>query len=222
MNVVDISWRGRTANSGPPPFKGQEVSYLLLEQKESAVGKALSETDEEVLRLSIATDPELFSVIVRRYQEAFLRKARSILKDEAEAEDVVQEVFVKIYAKGARFHRVAGASFKSWAYKILINTCLTVYRKTSRTRINVSPEEFDETLLAVAGNDASESRLSYDAFLSILSRMPQTLALLLRRMVLFGQHPKEIALSEGISTGAVRTRLHRARRAFEKVRIEIN
>ena len=198
------------------------MSHLLLEPKENTALDVSSITDEEVLTLSITKDPELFSVIVERYQDALLRKARSILKDETEAQDVVQEAFVKIYTKGARFKPVEGASFKSWAYRILINTALTAYRKTSRTRANIASEEFDEALLEVAGNDFRESRLSYDVFFSVLSRMPQALASVLRRMVLLGQTPKDIALSEGVSTGAVRTRLHRARQSFEKVRVEIN
>ena len=197
------------------------MPYLNLQQEDSVADKMQDVSDEELLRLSISKNPELFSHIITRYRSAFLRKAEYILKDRADAEDVVQETFVKIYIKGSRFKTVEGASFQSWAYKVLINTCITMYRKKSRKK-EISAEELAEFLPDTAYAVEIESRLSYNAFLSVVSRLPESFSRVLRNLVLSGKSPKQIAMEEGVSENAIRTRFHRARKAFEKVRADIS
>ena len=177
-------------------------------------------SDEEILHRALKSEPQLFAEIVSRYKAAFLRKAQVILKNEQQAEDAVQEAFVKIYIKGGRFKKVAGASFRSWAYKILINTCLTMYRTNSRVRTHLSAQQFDESLLFTP-NTEWEKHVSRDEFLSVLSRLPSAVSSLLHRMVVLGRNSEDIAQEESVSVSVVRTRLHRARKAFEKIRLEL-
>ena len=68
--------------------------------------------DEEVLRLSL-DDPSYFSVLVDKYQVPFIRKALGILRNQEEAEDVVQDTFTKIYKYGHKFKKEEGIEFKS-------------------------------------------------------------------------------------------------------------
>src|SRR3989344_8637181 len=85
-------------------------------------------SDEELLHLSLS-NPSVFSLLVERYQGAFLKKGKQILKSSEEAEDAVQEAFVKIYINAGAFQKKEGASFKSWGYRIFLNQCFTVYKK---------------------------------------------------------------------------------------------
>src|SRR6185369_10862663 len=111
--------------------------YLTLD--ESAGGA--ERPDEELLVLSLS-HPSLFALLVRKYEEPFLRKARSIVHDEEEAEDIVQEAFAKIYLNAGKFKKQEGASFSSWGYRILINTALTHYQKRKRQGLmNVTLDE---------------------------------------------------------------------------------
>ena len=87
--------------------------------------------DEEILAASLEK-PALFRILVARYQEAFIRKALGILRQREEAEDIVQETFVKIYFNGKKFKKMEDVEFKSWAYKILVNTAISRYRKISK------------------------------------------------------------------------------------------
>ena len=72
--------------------------------------------DEEILRLSLE-DPSYFSVLVDKYQAAFLRKCLGIVHSKEEAEDIVQEAFVKIYRYADRFTKQEGIEFKK-AFKV--------------------------------------------------------------------------------------------------------
>src|SRR3989344_3093502 len=114
--------------------------YLSLDEK------GRNQTDEEVLAASVA-HPSLFALLVRKYEEPFLRKALSIVRAQEEAEDVVQEAFTKIYLNAAKFKKQEGASFSSWGYRILINTALTHYQKQKRDR--TSHAELDEEIWAL-------------------------------------------------------------------------
>ena len=68
--------------------------------------------DEKILTLA-RKQPELFEVLVDRYQDAFIRKALRITGKKEDAEDVVQETFVKIFIHADKFKVQEGASFKS-------------------------------------------------------------------------------------------------------------
>src|SRR3990167_10895770 len=64
--------------------------------------------DEEILALSIR-QPSLFALLVRKYEEPFMRKALSIVRQREAAEDVVQEAFAKIYLNAHKFKKQDGA-----------------------------------------------------------------------------------------------------------------
>src|SRR3989338_11306963 len=94
--------------------------------------KNQNEIKEEEILVASLNKPALFKILVDRYQEAFIRKAVGILRNQEEAEDIVQETFVKIYLHGKKFKKIKGVEFKSWAYKILVNTAISRYRKVSK------------------------------------------------------------------------------------------
>jgi len=175
--------------------------------------KLLDLSDEEVLELSIK-NPSYFEVLVNRYQDAFLRKAKSIVRTTEEAEDIVQEVFTKIYLNADKFQVVSGASFKSWAYKILINTSFTHYQKTKKQRglsLDLEPEIYQE--LPDKTNHMEDIALR-DYVASTISRLPKSLGRILTLHFLRDMPQKEIAKTEGISVSAVKTRIHRAKKEF--------
>lgn len=173
--------------------------------------------DEEILVASRAK-PHLFAIIVERYQEPFLRKAKRILGDRPEVEDVVQEVFTKIYVYSSNFAKQEGASFSSWAYKILMNTTFTHYQKLKRKGEMVA--NVDEEILALAP-DHSYRVLEKDNFkdvvATVLSRMPEGLARVLSLQFLEDKSQEEIAGDLGTSVSAVKTRVHRAKKEYKRI-----
>lgn len=174
--------------------------------------------DEEVLSRSIEK-PDYFAEIVDRYQGALLRKANSMLRNEESAEDVVQETFVKIYANAGRFKEVPGATFKSWAYKILVNTCLTFLKKSKREReifVALDPE-LAEVIADPMDLSFIDKKFSSDHLMSLVSRLSETL----RRTVMWHTVDdlsyQEIAEKEGVTEGVVRARMHRAKKELKKI-----
>lgn len=185
------------------------MEYLSPEHAERA--------DEEVLALSLA-HPSLFALLVRKYEAAFLRKALSIIKDGHEAQDIVQEAFTKIYLNAGKFRKQEGAQFSSWAYRILINTALTHYARKKKGREREA--QLDEEIWAlIPDRDLRqfERKELSDLVASVLSRMPGPMARALSSFMLDGKSQEEIAQEEGLSVGAVKTRVHRAKAEFRRV-----
>jgi RNA polymerase sigma-70 factor (ECF subfamily) len=174
-------------------------------------------SDEEILRLSLE-NPKYFEILVSKYKDPFIRKARSILKSDEDAEDTVQEAFVKIYIKANKFRKMEGASFNSWAYKILINTALTMLEKSKRHYSQRSDSDID----LIGGFDSEFEKITrLDEFLSYLSKLPLAFQRVLKMATLDGISLEKIAEKENVSVGAIRTKIHRAKKAFEKTRLNI-
>lgn len=174
-----------------------------------------STDDEEVLVLSLEK-PAVFALLVDKYQKAFLRRARRIVGEETAA-DAVQDTFVKIYFNGRKFRKVAGASFKSWAYKILLNTCLTYAAKTSKEKKIVSnlEPEIAENIPDLTSR-WQEKLVNKNQVVSVLTKMSGILRETLEDFFLKEKSQREIALERDIPVGVVRTRLHRAKKKFEE------
>lgn len=187
------------------------MEYLSLEEK------AGEQTDEELLAISLK-HPSLFALLVRKYEEPFMRKAMSIVRGREEAEDIVQEAFTKIYLAGPKFKKQEGASFSSWGYRILINTALTHYMRLKRR--GERTVELDEEIWALIPDKnlrQFEKKELTDEVVSVLSRMSPVFAKALNAFFIEGKTQEEIAKSEGVSVGAIKTRVHRAKEEFRKV-----
>ena len=172
--------------------------------------------DEEILSASITT-PALFEILVNKYQNAFVRKARSIIGPREEVADVVMETFTKIYTNAGRFREVQGASFSSWGYKILINTSLSYYQKIKRRNeaiADIEPEHYES--LADARNDFKDNEIR-DTIATLISRLPKPFERILELHIMEDKSQEEVAKIEGISIAAVKTRVHRARKELKKI-----
>lgn len=176
-------------------------------------------TDAQVLK-EAQTKPWMFGILVEKYQRPFLRRARRLLRSEALAEDVVQDTFLKIYRHGEKYTFRPGASFSSWAYRILTNTCYDYAARDRAESAKVTTQEFGE-LDAFASERLS---VAEDASLvrSVLLRLPERLSRLLRLYFFEERSYQEIAVIESTTLSAVKSGLHRAKKRFKEVAITLN
>lgn len=189
---------------------------MLLDEPQSARNIVAGKTDEEILSRSF-NKPHLFEALIDRYQEAFLRKAFYILGNREAAEDAVQDAFVKIYRNARRFVPVPGAGFKSWAYRILVNTCFTAYKKRKNEGqflADLEPE-IQELVADRGAGETRERELNRDEVESFLKELSPGLAEPMRRHFIEGKPHAEIAKKMDISEGAVRARVHRAKQELK-------
>ena len=172
-------------------------------------------TDEEVLARS-STEPWLFTVLLDRYQDAFLRKAMGIIYDPRDAEEIVQDTFTKIYLHASSFSPVDGAKFSSWAYRILMNTAFTYYQKRRKAgeRFTALDPEFEQFVADKTSEPAA--RETTDGVERILARLPGHFAQVLRLHYIERWSHQDIADETGEAVGTIKARIHRAKAAFRK------
>lgn len=172
-------------------------------------------SDEEIL-LRSQKEPWIFAVLLDRYQDAFMRKARSIIYNDLDAEEIVQDAFTKIYINAHKFEVREGAKFSSWGYRILMNTAFTRYQKRVKEgqRFTSIDPEFEQLLGERSEHSGFEE--TKDGVERVLERLPGHFASVLRLHYLERWSHQDIADETGESVGSIKARVHRAKAAFKK------
>lgn len=180
--------------------------------------EVLTVPDEIILKNSL-TNPELFSVIVERYQDVFRNAATRIIGAE-EAEDAVQETFVRMYLAAPKYVKKDGAKFSSWAYAILVRVCYTLYsRNKRRATFSIDPDISGE-IEDFSVKELREYGFDREYLLSLISKLPMLLKRTLEMYIFDHKTEKEIAKIEGVSYGVIRTRISRAKDKLRKLNTE--
>ena len=104
-------------------------------------------TDEALIREFQDGDVRAFNELVRRYQERVYWIARRLVGDHADADDVAQEVFIKVYDSLQGFR--SEASFFTWLYRVTVNAALNLLRK-NRIKEFV---RFDDVVLPLVSDE---------------------------------------------------------------------
>ncbi len=177
---------------------------------------AMKLSDEEVLRLSVR-HPDMFAILVERYEKPFYRRARAVIKVHEDAQEIVQDTFTRIYLFTNKYKQQEGARFSSWAYTILNRVAFTHYQKLKRINSAIAPltVEHYEALPDNAENTFATLTVR-DEVLRTLAQLPETAARVLRLQFLEGYTQKEMARKEGTTVSAIKTRVHRAKKMFMK------
>ena len=160
-------------------------------------------------------DTAAFQEVVDATSGRLVRLAARMLGNMADAEDVVQEAYVKAYRSllDGQFDR--RAKVETWLYRIVVNAAIDARRKRSRREATL--EVGEDT---AAGDSPIEARLALAEIADWLGALPpdQQAALVLK--VVEGRESAEIAEILGCSEGAVEQRLVRARAALRQRRSE--
>ncbi|RME17326.1 MAG: sigma-70 family RNA polymerase sigma factor [Bdellovibrio sp.] len=107
-----------------------------------------------------------FSKLVRKHQKSLLRLAMRITNDLQSAEDIVQESFIKAFKKLDSFE--GRSSFKSWMYRIVINTAKNKLRKHKKDHLDIAKVQISTSPIA-------ENSLSFHVFKEVLQKEIQKL-----------------------------------------------
>src|SRR5262245_39129643 len=172
-------------------------------------------SDEEVVERVKAGETALFEVLMRRYNQRLYRVARSILANDAEAEEVMQESYVRAYTHLDQF---AGRSaFSTWLTKIAVYEALARARRSTRfDTIEALSESGDWDVVASASENRDPERQMFDQEVRTLLEaaidgLPRDYRSVFALREIEGMDTAETAESLGVSEEVVKTRLHRAR-----------
>jgi RNA polymerase sigma factor (sigma-70 family) len=180
---------------------------------ELALPLAPREREPELLARAKAGDHEAYANLVRPYERVAYRVAVAVTGRRADAEEAMQNGFVKAYRSLHRFR--AGAAFRPWLLRIVVNEAHNVVR-AERRHTRLGERAAHQHAAAIAGAEETViAREEAETVLGALARLPEAdrLALALRY---FAELPDgEAAALVGTSKGAYRVRLVRARKRLE-------
>jgi RNA polymerase sigma-70 factor (ECF subfamily) len=178
--------------------------------------KARSEgwTDEEIVDRVLAGETALYEIIMRRYNQRLYRVARAILRDDSEAEDVMQDAYVRAYQHLHQFAR--RAPFSTWLTRIAVHEALARIRQRNRTRQIDDGEVDGEFVMNLAEpslnpeQTASTAELGHLLEDALLALPEQFRSVVILRDV-EELNTEETAEALEISQDNVKVRLHRGR-----------
>ncbi len=177
-------------------------------------------TDEHVVERVLGGESALYELLMRRHNQRVYRVARSILRDDAEAEDVMQDAYVRAYQNLSSFE--GRAKFSTWLTRIAVHEAIARSRKRSRFQSLDNPDPSNgDVMNSAISSCPSPERETYDRELSaviekaVLS-LPDEYRLVFVLRDVEGLSTEETAQSLDLTQENVKVRLHRAHAKLRK------
>lgn len=173
-------------------------------------------TESEAIRLCAKGDISGLHVLYDLHRVKVYNLSWRMLGKTQDAEDVVQEIFIKVFDRIKHYR--GDSAFSTWLYRMTANHCLDILRRRkilSFIGIDRAPEGFDKSV-----KDRPGSRMGLSPVIEkILNRLPekQKRCLVMREMEDFSY--EDIAKVLGMSLGSVKSNIHRAK-VFLRERLE--
>lgn len=187
----------------------------MLQLRTGSVESIFAPDDLALARRAVSGDGEAFRAIMKRHNQRLYRLARSIIRNDGEAEDIVQESYVSAFAHLRSFR--GDATLATWLSRIVINEALGRVHKAQRgERRNDRGIEAQIIPFPLNGvDDDPERTMAQRQIVQLVERatddLPDEFRTVFVARVIEGLSIKETAELLGILPETVKTRLHRAR-----------
>jgi RNA polymerase sigma-70 factor, ECF subfamily len=191
------------------------ASATLLEE-----AKREGWSDEQVVSRVLAGETALYELLMRRYNRLLYRVARGILRDDAEAEDVMQDAYVRAYQHLASFE--GRARFATWLTRIAVHEALGRSRKRSRLQsLDISEEPTGDVMKSTTSTDRTPEQQAYnrelgDVLEKAILALSEDHRLVFMLRDVEGMSTEETAEALNLTQENVKVRLHRAHAALRK------
>ena len=172
-------------------------------------------TDEDVVTQVRAGNTALFEILMRRHNQRVYRVARAILGNDSEAEDVMQEAYVRAFTHLAQFE--SRARFSTWLTKIAVHEALARLRKSKRSESldSEADSEMEARRQPMSNARSPEEQMFGVQMRALLENaidsLPQAYRAVFALRELEEMSTLETAEALGVTEEVVKTRLHRAR-----------
>jgi RNA polymerase sigma-70 factor, ECF subfamily len=180
------------------------------------VESLINPTDNDLIRQTLAGQPEAFEGLVRRYQGRLLSAMVAVCGAVQEAEDVVQETFLQAYCKLDGFR--SESRFYTWLYRIAFNLSVNM-RRRKRPALSADhrdgPNQVDVQDQTPGPEEPLNQAERSEMVLNAIQRLPDEFRQVLVLRELEGFCYETIAEVLALPIGTVRSRLHRARQQLK-------
>jgi RNA polymerase sigma-70 factor, ECF subfamily len=167
-------------------------------------------------RLDAKQYREAFELLMDRFQNKVFGLAFSMVRNETMAEDLTQDVFMKIWKALPGYH--GDASLSTWIYTITRNTCLTeIKKRAARPTVSFDEPEFEAALEKLPTCQTSDREAGAGLDIQVmLARLPEKYRQVIALFYLEQKSYEEVSAMLGIPMGTIKTFLFRARKELLK------
>ena len=176
--------------------------------------KATTLTERELIDGCIRGDRQCQKALFERYAGVMLTVCRRYTRHHMEAEDILQDALVKVFRNIDRF-KFEG-SFEGWIRRIVVNTALKNYQKSSFQKEQIGLESYQEGVM----EPEAFSKLQEEELLKIIATLPDGYRIVFNLYVIEGFSHKEIAEQLNIKESTSRSQLVKARRMLQDLLIK--
>lgn len=172
-------------------------------------------TDSEIIQRVIDGDQRAYAELVERHKDKAMTLAVRMLKNKSEAEEALQDAFIRAFRALPSFERKS--SFSTWFYRIVFNVCSSALNKRGvNTLLSIDSENDDEMKIEIPSeDDEPDIELESKEFSEIVRReistMDESYSSILTMFFLQEMSYEEIISVTGLPLGTVKNRLFRAR-----------
>ncbi len=154
-----------------------------------------------------------FEQVLGLYSEKIFHLALSMLRNETQAEDMAQDVLIKIWKALPRYHG-GEASLSTWIYTIARNTCLTQLKKSAtRPTVSLSDPAYEQTLDAIPALQCTDRETGTAMDVNqLLAQLPDKYRQVITLFYLEQKSYEEVAALLGLPLGTVKTFLYRGKK----------
>ncbi|HEY5810323.1 MAG TPA: RNA polymerase sigma factor [Povalibacter sp.] len=168
--------------------------------------------DDELVTAAQRHDDRAFEALMRRYNRRLFRVARSILRDEASAEDAVQECYVRAFT---HLHQYRPGSFGAWLTRLAINEALMLKRRAHPPTVSLDDIAGSDAMQSsvpdlLSTPDTSNAACARQLLEQSIDSLPQAFRMVFMLRVVEQLTTAETAACLDIAEATVKTRLHRA------------
>ena len=174
------------------------------------------QNEQQIIEGCLKNSRKAQKMLYDKYASKFLGMCMRYAKDRLEAEDILQEGFLKIFGRISQFSGLG--SFEGWMKRIIVNTAITNYRQNLKHYYKQHIDEVNESDIDAT---FSESEYSLEELLKVIQALPPGYKMVFNMFAIEGFQHKEIAEMMGIDVTTSKSQYSRAKKLLREKLAEL-
>ncbi|HET6387200.1 MAG TPA: sigma-70 family RNA polymerase sigma factor [Armatimonadota bacterium] len=188
---------------------------IAVQPRERAV--PVLDPDSEIIARFVSGDASAFELLFAKYRDYVYNISYQMVQDADDASDLTQETFFRVWR--ALPHFQGNSQFSTWLYRIAVNTCISELRRRPKVPpISIEDEESLSPLHQTEDQRSAEQtvmrRFAQERIREVVGTLPPDYKTVITLRHFQDLSYQEIATIMGCSVGAIKIKLHRARKMF--------
>jgi RNA polymerase sigma-70 factor (ECF subfamily) len=164
-------------------------------------------------------------LLYNKYSANMLGVCMRYCSNKTEAEDILQEGFIKVFTNIGKYKKLKTSSLGGWIRRIIVNTALNHHRDNIKNKYYTDIDDIEDVLIIETeddNNDADENKISEKEIMGIIQNLPEGYRIVFNLYVFEEYSHKKIAGDLNISVNTSKSQLSKARTYIKKELLKLN